>query len=70
MVYIVSKGTAMSDEFRARMGVLMGDPASPTLWILFMHDLKIIPHDNDFTFTLTVISHLEHADNILLICGS
>ncbi len=35
-----------------------------------MHDLKIIPHDDDFTFTLTVISHLEHTDDILLICGS
>ncbi|KAF9017770.1 hypothetical protein BDZ89DRAFT_1074525, partial [Hymenopellis radicata] len=35
-VYVVAQGKYVSEEIKARMGVLMGDPASPTFWIILM----------------------------------
>ncbi len=70
MSYVVQAGGELSEEFRARMGVLMGDPASPTLWILFMHDFNLDPHDDDMCLAAVAIAHLEHADDLVLASSS
>lgn len=70
MEYVVDNNGECSEEFKARMGVLIGDPASPTLWIIFMFDFKLLPHDDDFVLMAIAISHLEHADDVVLISSS
>ncbi|PBK84342.1 hypothetical protein ARMGADRAFT_1048247 [Armillaria gallica] len=66
MSYVVQAGGELSEEFRAHMGILMGDPASPTLWILFMHDFNLDPHNDDMCLGAVAIAHLEHADDLVL----
>jgi hypothetical protein len=39
MEYYVRHVDVNSDEFKALIGLLTGDPASPVLWNLFMADL-------------------------------
>ncbi|PBK81351.1 hypothetical protein ARMGADRAFT_948360, partial [Armillaria gallica] len=66
----VQAGSEMSEEFRACIGVLMGNPASPTLWILFMHDFDLDVHEDNLYLATVAIAHLEHADDLILASTS
>ncbi len=70
MSYAMQAGGEMSEEFRACMGILIGNPASPTLWILFMHNFNLDLHENDLCLTTVAITHLEHADDLVFASTS
>lgn len=70
MSYAVTHGGNLSNAFRSRIGVLIGDPASPTLWNLFLADFKLFPDDGDLALNGVIISHLEHADDMVIISTS
>jgi hypothetical protein len=57
MSFTILQNGELSECFHALCGVLMGDPASPTLWNLFL----------DANLCGIHISHLEHADTIAII---
>lgn len=70
MTYVVRLGGETSDAFKALIGILIGDPASPTLWNLYMSDFQL-PSDIDDVFLDGInASNLEHADDILLMSYS
>jgi hypothetical protein len=47
-------------------GVLIGDPLSPLLWNIFISTLHLSPGVDDVELFGKAISHLEHADDIVL----
>lgn len=70
MQYIVRLGDERSAAFKALIGILIGDPASPTLWNIMFADFQL-PADPDDVFLGDMnasvnVSHLEHADDVLL----
>lgn len=68
MEYIVRHNniiTVMS--FFALMGILIGDTASPDFWLLFFSDFDLPEDCDDISLDGTIISHLEQADDLLLI---
>jgi hypothetical protein len=70
MEYYVRHGDRNSTEFKAFIGLLTGDPASPVLWNLFMADL-IMPDDvDDVILTGVRMTIPAQADDILLISTS
>ncbi|KAF5363150.1 hypothetical protein D9758_008367 [Tetrapyrgos nigripes] len=60
----------VSEDFEAGSGVLMGDPASPLLWNLYLSTFQLSSHPDDMTIDGTTISHLEHADDMVIISRS
>lgn len=56
-----------SAEFKAFIGLLMGEPASPVLWNLFMADLVMVPDSDDPILCKVRIAIMAQADDILLI---
>jgi hypothetical protein len=46
MEYDIRHGDRNSAEFKARTGLLTGDPASPVPWYFFMADLIMLEDDN------------------------
>ncbi|KAF5338306.1 hypothetical protein D9758_015745 [Tetrapyrgos nigripes] len=69
MTYVVSLNGIISDTFQAGMGVLIGDPLSPTLWNILMADFTLPEDPNDAVLIPNVrVSHLEHADDGVLVC--
>jgi hypothetical protein len=70
MAYVVSAGGTDSDLFKSLMGVLIGDPCSPTLWNIFLSDFSLPPDPDDLVLDGIRISHLEHADDIIIISTS
>jgi hypothetical protein len=50
MEYYVRHGDQNSAEFKAFIGLLTGDPASPVLWNLFMADLVLLDDHDDLFF--------------------
>jgi hypothetical protein len=67
MSYTILQNGELSECFHALCGVLMGDPASPTLWNLFLSSLHLTPDPDDADLCGIAISHLEHADDIAII---
>ena len=67
MNYVVELGDAVSDTFQSDVGVLIGDPASPTLWNLFMSDFRLPRHQDDASLNGVAIAHIEHADDMALM---
>jgi hypothetical protein len=68
MAYYAGHGDMQSAEFKAFIGLLSGDPASPILWNLFLADLVMMPDKDDiYIFAAARISLLAEADNILLL---
>lgn len=45
--YIVRHHDDLSDSFSATLGILIGDPASPLLWLLYLADLDITTYPDD-----------------------
>jgi hypothetical protein len=67
MEYYVQHGDRNSAEFKAFIGLLSGDPASPVLWNLFMADLIILEDMDDSILSGIRIAILAQDDDILLI---
>lgn len=67
MAYYVRHGDTESAEFKALIGLLTGDPASPILWNLFLADLKMMPDKDDIFLSAVRISLLAQADDLLLV---
>jgi hypothetical protein len=67
MKYYVRHGDRNSAEFKALIGLLTGDPASPVLWNLFMADLIMLDDIHDPIISGIRIAILAQADDILLI---
>jgi ribonuclease HI/exonuclease III len=67
MEYYVRHGDSESADFKALIGLLTGDPASPILWNLFMADLIILPDPDDAILSEVRIAIMAQADDILLI---
>ena len=59
-------GRDSTESFRAHAGILIGDPASPILWNLYLSDFLVQTHDEDIVLDGLCMSHLEQADDIVL----
>ncbi|KZW00744.1 hypothetical protein EXIGLDRAFT_136105 [Exidia glandulosa HHB12029] len=70
MRYYVRSGAESSDEFAADMGILIGDPASPIMWLLFFSDISIPDLPDDIALDGVTLSHLEQADDIVIFATS
>jgi hypothetical protein len=70
MEYVVTMDGAHSDVFYSDIGVLIGDPISPTFWDLFFADFKLHPDRDDVLLVNIVMSHLEHADDMAIVSYS
>jgi hypothetical protein len=68
MAYYVKHGDMQSAEFKAFIGLLNGDPASPILWNLFLAELMMMPDKDDVFLTAVQISLLAQADNRQTTC--
>ncbi|TFY50289.1 hypothetical protein EVJ58_g11109, partial [Rhodofomes roseus] len=68
--YVVRSGGDVSERFRALAGILIGDPASPILWNLFLADLVIRTSPDDVVLAGVAVSHLEQADDIAIFTTS
>jgi hypothetical protein len=66
----VRLGEEISEPFKALIGILIGDPASPTLWNLYMSDFVMSMDLDDVILSGASASNLEHADDILLMSYS
>lgn len=70
MSYTITHNGQLSEKFHAFSGVLMGDPSSPTLWNIFLSTFRLALDPEDMELLTIAISHLEHADDIVLITHS
>ncbi|EPS93078.1 hypothetical protein FOMPIDRAFT_1105391, partial [Fomitopsis schrenkii] len=68
--WIVQYASSTSEKFKALAGILIGDPASPILWNLYLADLLIREHSDDVCLGGICVSHLEQADDIALFSTS
>jgi hypothetical protein len=67
MEYVVALNGAQPDVFYSDIGVLIGDPISPAFWDLFFADFKLHPDPDDVMLITIVMSHLEHADEMVIV---
>jgi hypothetical protein len=67
MAYYVKHGDTVSAQFKAFIGLLTGDPASPILWNLFLSDLSMLPDSEDAFLAGIRISLLAQADDLLIV---
>ncbi len=67
MEYHIRHENVTSDEFKSLIGLLTGDPASPTLWNLYMSSLKMPPDMDDVVLGGLAMDMLAQADDILLL---
>ncbi|PSR71854.1 hypothetical protein PHLCEN_2v12270 [Hermanssonia centrifuga] len=70
MSYIIRFGGEVAESFQAFAGILIGDPASPILWILYLTDFTISDQASDISLNGVHASHLEQADDIVLFSTS
>lgn len=67
MEYYVRHRDQNSAKFKAFIGLLTGDPASPMLWNFFMADRVMLEDPDDPILSNVRIAILAQADDILLI---
>ncbi|KAF5344742.1 hypothetical protein D9758_015291 [Tetrapyrgos nigripes] len=70
MCYRLILGEQSSEDFKAGSGVLIRDPVSPMLWNLYLSTFSLPPHKHDIALNGTTISHLEHANDMVIISRS
>lgn len=70
MRYRVRLNGLLSDEMASDLGILMGDPASPLAFLLYIADFTTHPHPDDIQLNGVSVSHLEHADDMVLLSTS
>jgi hypothetical protein len=70
MEYVVTLEGQYSEPFKSNIGVLIGDPMSPTLWDLFFADFKLHPDSADVLLFGVAMAHLEHADDMAIVSYS
>ncbi|RDX40928.1 hypothetical protein OH76DRAFT_1302111, partial [Lentinus brumalis] len=68
--YVVKAEGTTTESFSALAGILIGDPASPILWILFLSDLVLDELPEDLTLAGRVVNHLEFADDSAIMTTS
>ncbi|KAL1937065.1 hypothetical protein VTO73DRAFT_15134 [Trametes versicolor] len=72
--YLVRFGGETTECFKALMGILIGDPASSILWILYLSDFVLRPHPDDIFLDTVHFSRAEIADDMafasLSSCGT
>ncbi|KAI1784186.1 hypothetical protein LXA43DRAFT_902099, partial [Ganoderma leucocontextum] len=68
--YVVRFNGDTTDSFRALAGILIGDPASPVLWILLIADFRPHPHCDDVLIAGVRVAHMWLADDGMLVCLS
>ncbi|VDC05399.1 unnamed protein product [Peniophora sp. CBMAI 1063] len=67
MRYIVRSNGETSDDFESAVGVLIGDPSSPTLWNLYLADFDPPAHPDNPMLGTTRVNDLVHADDGVLL---
>ncbi len=60
------QGQTSDDVFGAAAGILIGDPASPILWLLFISDFDLPADPSDITLDGVPVSHQWLADDAML----
>lgn len=70
MRYRLRQNGGLSEELRAKLGILMGDPSSPLAFLLHLADFETPPHADDIVLNGTRVAHLEHADDMVLMSTS
>ncbi|KAF9021902.1 hypothetical protein BDZ89DRAFT_1137728 [Hymenopellis radicata] len=70
MIYVVKVRGGISEDYKSLYGVLMGDPVSPTLWNIFLCTFQLPDRPDDACLRGVHVSHLEHADNLVIISES
>ncbi|KAE9385778.1 hypothetical protein BT96DRAFT_1088684 [Gymnopus androsaceus JB14] len=70
MQYKVCHENELSNSFGADIGIMIGDTLSHEFWILYMADFEIPPTADDIELMGMLISHLEQADDLLLLALS
>ncbi|EJD33631.1 hypothetical protein AURDEDRAFT_32692, partial [Auricularia subglabra TFB-10046 SS5] len=70
MQYCVQLEGERDEEFISDMGILIGDPASPIMWLLYFADIQVPDTLSDVLLGEVRISHLEQADDIVLFATS
>ncbi|VDB85252.1 unnamed protein product [Peniophora sp. CBMAI 1063] len=65
MAYVVQLEGAYSEEFSSDIGVLIGDPSSPTLWNLFLSDFCPPEDEQDPIIAGVRMPILTHADDMV-----
>ncbi|TFY67731.1 hypothetical protein EVJ58_g1437 [Rhodofomes roseus] len=69
-MWTTNRGNKPTEDATRLAGILIGDPASPILWNLYLADLLIRPHGDDVLLAGVCVSHLEQADDIALFSTS
>lgn len=67
MKYSVRGDDKYSETFRASLGILIGDPASPIAFLIYMSDFSTFPDAEDIYLDGAPVPHLEHADDLVLL---
>lgn len=70
MRYYLRREGGLSHPLQAQLGILMGDPASPLAFLLYVSDFRTSPHKDDVILAAAIIAHLEHADDMALFSMS
>lgn len=65
--YFVRSNNETSNTFESDIGILAGDPASPLAFLLYLADFRTPTDPDDIIFINQAISHLEHADDMVLL---
>ena len=62
------QGELSEEQFQAATGILIGDPASPILWILYISDFVLETNsDEDLDLAGIVVNHQWLADDAMLV---
>ncbi|KAF5387244.1 hypothetical protein D9757_006858 [Collybiopsis confluens] len=69
-VKLLQRHGDLSDPFSSNTGILIGDTLSPELFIIYFADWDIPWSDDDIALAGMFISHLEQADDVLLLALS
>lgn len=67
MSYSVRSDGIFSASFKSTLGILIGDPASPFAFLLYIADFVTPTDPDDVVLSGVPVGHLEHADDLVLL---